>query len=242
VPAVFHAHLHVHHQQANEQEVSMEIAAILFACYVLLLIFSLRTHRHLYFHPPEEGTEQADRRGASPAWVWVLVLLGSTALVAVMSELLVGAISVASRELGWTELFVGVVVIAVIGNAAEHWTAVAVAVKNQTELSFQIAVGSGLQIAMFVAPLLVFVSRLPGFAHLDLMFTTLEVVSVGVSVIVIGLVAQDGESTWIEGMLLMAVYAIMAIAFFNLPESSPAPAPASACLPWGASGQFVVLV
>jgi len=115
----------------------------------------------------------------------------------------------------------GVVVVAIVGNAAEHSTAVLVALKNRMELGFQIAVGSGLQVALFVAPVLVFAGYLPGFAKMNLVFTLLEVVAVLVSVLVVGYVASDGESNWLEGALLLAVYLILAIAFFNLPEERP---------------------
>ena len=153
----------------------------------------------------------------------VTVLLVATVLVGFMSELLVGAIEETRRELGWTELFVGVVVVAIVGNAAEHSSAILVALKDHMELSFQIAVGSGLQVAMFVAPVLVFVSLLPGFPQqMDLVFTMLEVVAVAVSVLVVGLVAHDGESNWMEGLMLLAVYAILGIAFYHLPETHAA--------------------
>jgi Ca2+:H+ antiporter len=152
-------------------------------------------------------------------WVCVTVLVVATMIVGLMSELLVGAIEETSHQLGWTQLFVGVVVVAIVGNAAEHSSAILVALKNRMELSFQIAVGSGLQVALFVAPVLVFVSFLPGFPQrMDLVFTMLEVVAVAVSVLTVGLVAHDGESNWMEGLLLLAVYVILGIAFYHLPE------------------------
>ena len=116
----------------------------------------------------------------------------------------------------------GVIVVAIVGNAAEHSTAILVAMKNRMGLSIQIAVGSALQIAMFVAPLLVFVSYLPGFSKLDLRFSMLEVVAIAVSVMIVGLVAYDGESNWLEGLLLLAVYVILGIAFYHLPEAKEA--------------------
>jgi len=152
----------------------------------------------------------------------VAVLLIATVFVALMSDLLVGAVEETSRQLGWTELFVGVVVVSIVGNAAEHSSAVLMAMKNRMDLSFQIAVGSGLQIAMFVAPILVFVSYLPGSPdeRLNLTFSMLEVVAVGVSVLIVGLVAYDGESNWLEGLLLLTIYVILEIAFYHLPQAT----------------------
>jgi Ca2+:H+ antiporter len=193
-----------------------------------MLLFSLKTHKHLYNTQPEAESNKEDGYNITPysevekPWpqrVAISVLLVATIFVAVMSELLVGAVEQARIELGWTPLFVGVVVVGIVGNAAEHSTAVLVAMKNHMDLSVQIAVGSGLQIALFVAPVLVFVSYLPGFTELDLVFSMLEVVAVAVSVLIVSLVAIDGESNWMEGLLLLAVYLILAIAFYHLPES-----------------------
>jgi Ca2+:H+ antiporter len=253
VPAIFHAQLVIHHQEQSvqnavseqtptveqaptveqtptveqispvEQGLSLEISIVLFSVYMLMLLFSLKTHKHLYAGESSEheteGAHFSDVEGTWPRWVAITVLLVATACVAVMSELLVSAIDEASHQFGWTKLFVGVVVIAIVGNAAEHSTAVLVAMKNHMELGFQIALGSGLQIALFVAPLLVFISYLPGFSQLDLVFSMMEVVAVGVSVLIVGLVAYDGESNWMEGLLLLAVYVILGIAFYHLPAT-----------------------
>jgi len=240
VPAIFHAHLVVHHTQADEQAISLEIAIVLFAAYMLMLLFSLKTHKHLYSagrHGDEKQTHFSDVEGGWSTKVALTVLIAATVSIAVMSELLVGAIEVTSHQLGWTQLFVGVVVIAIVGNAAEHSTAILVAMKNHMELAFQIAVGSALQIVLFVAPLLVFVSYLPGFERLDLIFSVLEVVAVAITVIVVGLVANDGESNWLEGLLLLAVYVILAIAFYHLPESNDAPAHSELGAAWSYAEQ-----
>jgi Ca2+:H+ antiporter len=224
VPAMFHAHLVFHHEQANEQGVSFEIAVVLFAAYILMLVFSLKTHKHLY-SADGESEHFSDVESLWSKRRCFTVLLVATSFVALMSELLVGSIEATSHQLGWTQLFVGVVVIAIVGNAAEHSTAILVAMKNRMELAFQIAVGSGLQVALFVAPLLVFVSYLPGFPKLDLVFSMLEVVAVVVTVLVVGLVANDGESNWLEGLLLLAVYLILGIAFYHLPEAASSAEP-----------------
>ena len=134
-----------------------------------------------------------------------------------MSEILVGAVEHASHVLGMNKVFIGVVVVAVVGNAAEHSTAVLVALKNQMDLAVGIAVGSALQIALFVAPVLVFASYLRA-EPMDLRFTSLEVVAVILGVLIARMVAEDGESNWLEGLMLLMVYAILAMAFFFLPE------------------------
>jgi Ca2+:H+ antiporter len=199
---------------------SEEIAVVLFLVYLLSLVFSLRTHRHLFAGPEEQLPTTGSRH--RPEWgrrTSLVVLLVSTAGVAVMSEHLVGAVEEAAHALGMNSVFVGVIVVAVVGNAAEHATAVMVAVKNKMDLAFHIAVGSSLQIALFVAPVLVFASLLMGNARpLDLRFTPLELAAMLASILVLALVSQDGESHWMEGVMLLAVYALFALAFYHLPE------------------------
>lgn len=197
-----------------ERTLSLEIAIVLFVAYVLSLVFSLRTHKHLY-----EGGAEAHAHGHGPVNVKraVITLLVATGLIAWMSEVLVGAVEEASHVLGLTEVFVGVIVVAVVGNAAEHSTAILVAMKNQMDLALNIAIGSSIQIALFVAPVLVFASYLMPHGPMDLRFTPFEVLAVIASVAVVNLVSQDGESNWLEGALLLAVYLVLAIAFFFLP-------------------------
>lgn len=197
-----------------ERTLSLEIAIVLFVAYVLSLVFSLRTHKHLY-----EGGGDAHAHGHGPVDVKraVITLLVATGLIAWMSEVLVGAVEEASHVLGLTEVFVGVIVVAVVGNAAEHSTAILVAMKNQMDLALNIAIGSSIQIALFVAPVLVFASYFMPHGPMDLRFTPFEVLAVIASVAVVNLVSQDGESNWLEGALLLAVYLVLAIAFFFLP-------------------------
>jgi len=216
MPAVFHI---IVRGKANvqEQDLSLEIAVVLIITYILSLIFTLRTHSHLY----TGGVDKKDEQQAIGTHGWskarsIVTLLAATALVAVMSEFLVGAVQEASKILGLTEIFVGVIVVAIIGNAAEHSTAVLVALKNKMDLALNIAIGSSMQVALFVAPVLVFASYLFG-RPMNLLFTPLEVVAIGVSVAIVTLIAQDGESNWMEGVLLLAVYAILGITFFSLP-------------------------
>jgi len=136
-------------------------------------------------------------------------------LVALMSEMLVGALEPAAQQLGLTQVFVGVILVALVGNAAEHSTAVMVAMKNKMHFAYGIAVGSSLQIVLLVAPVLVFASYLFG-TPLDLIFTPFEVAAVTISVLVVGFAAMDGESNWMEGVMLVGVYLMLAIAFFFL--------------------------
>jgi Ca2+:H+ antiporter len=216
VPAVFHWVTRGQSQavavERAEANISLEISVVLFITYILSLIFALRTHKDLYLGT-SESHEEASPMSLKRA---VVILVAATALIAWMSELLVHAVEPASKAVGLTEIFVGVVVVAVIGNAAEHSTAVLMAVKNQMDLAYHIAVGSSMQIALFVAPVLVFLSYAIG-QPMNLLFTTFEVITVGLAVAIVSLVAVDGESNWMEGVMLLAVYVIFAIAFFFLP-------------------------
>ncbi|HNE84949.1 MAG TPA: cation transporter, partial [bacterium] len=179
------------------------------------LIFSLRTHKHLYAGDSAEVPHEHDEV------IWdknkaIGVLLVATAFVALMSEFLVGAVEHTAKTFGMTDVFVGVILVAIIGNAAEHSTAVLVSAKNQMDLAMNIAIGSSIQIALFVAPVLVFGSYFFG-QPMDLIFTTFEVLAIALSVAVLALVTMDGESNWMEGVQLLAVYVILGIAFYYLP-------------------------
>src|SRR5437016_4058657 len=145
-----------------------------------------------------------------PLWLALLTLIAATGFIALLSEFLVGSIEQTAERLGMSGIFVGVFIVAIIGNAAEHSTAVLMAMKNKMDLAFNIAVGSSLQVAILVAPLLVFISYTLG-RPLDLIFTTFEIVGIALSVAVVNLIALDGESNWMEGVLLLAVYAILGL-------------------------------
>jgi Ca2+:H+ antiporter len=219
VPAIFHRIVQGH-ANAHEQELSLEIALVLFATYLFSLLFSLRTHKHLYAGQPGPTGEKERAKPEGPGH-WsrrraLVVLLLSTALIALLSEWLVKAVEETAAAFGMTEVFVGVILVAIVGNAAEHSTAILVARKNQMDLALHIAVGSSIQIALFVAPVLVFVSYAFG-EPLNFLFTPFEVLSVVASVAVLNLVALDGEANWLEGVQLLAAYLILALAFFFLP-------------------------
>lgn len=234
VPAIFHALPEVTDADVTlEHELSVGVSLVLLMTYAAHLVFSLRTHKGL-FNPEPTGDGEAERgveHAHGPAWSpmkAVAVLVGATLFVAWMSEILVGAVEGASHALGMNGVFVGVIVVAIVGNAAEHSTAVLVAMKNQMDLAVGIAIGSSLQIALFVAPVLVLASYLRP-EPMDLLFSSLEVLAVLLSVAVARMVAEDGESNWLEGLMLLVVYVILALAFFFLPashevEKSAAPA------------------
>jgi Ca2+:H+ antiporter len=222
VPAIFpwaarlgaaHEHMSPAHALAQQPDLSLAIAIVLFLAYLASLAFSLGTHRR---HFAGAGPEHV-APPRHPVWRPVLVLIAATAAVAWMSELLVSGVDAASHALGLTRLFVGVIVVAIVGNAAEHSAAVRLAIQDRMDVALHIAVGSSLQIALFVAPVLVFVSPAIGSRPMDLRFTPFEVVAVSMAVAVVNLVAQDGESNWIEGVLLVAVYLVLGIAFYFLP-------------------------
>ena len=216
VPAIFHFVV-AGGPAVAEQDLSLEISIILMTTYVLSLVFTLRTHRHLYCG---DHGEEADEAIGTKGWSTgksLLVLLIATAFVALMSEFLVGAVVATAKSFGMTEVFVGVILVAIIGNAAEHSTAVLMAIKNKMDIAINIAVGSSIQIALFVAPVMVFLSYVIGPQPMDLIFTNFEVLAITLSVAIMALISQDGESNWMEGVQLLAVYAILGIAFYFLP-------------------------
>ena len=192
------------------EELSVGVAVILGISYLAGLLFSLRTHRDV-FNPPyaeqeHEGFGWSVRRS-------ILMLAIAGAAVALVSEVLVGSISEASESIGLSEFFVGIIVVAVVGNAAEHWVAVLVARKNKMDLAVNIAVGSAAQIALFVAPILVLLSFVIGPEPMALVFNGFELGALLVAVLIAAYVTQDGESNWFEGVQLLAVYAVLALAF-----------------------------
>ncbi len=215
LPAAFH-YLAGPAGVPKENDLSMEISIILLVVYVLSLVFSLVTHKQLF------GGEGGEAHGGE-AQPWskgksVAVLAGATALIAWVSEILVGSVEHAAHSFGMTSVFVGVIVVAIIGNAAEHSTAILVAMKNRMDLAMGIAIGSSIQIALFVAPVLVLLSYFIAPSPMNLVFTPAEVIAITLSVLICAQVANDGESNWMEGVQMLAVYAIMGVVFYFLPE------------------------
>jgi Ca2+:H+ antiporter len=188
---------------------SVVVAVIMIGAYCANLLFTLYTHTHLY----------QDVEKYEPKWSItksITILLAATIAVAVMSEILVGSIEPLVVTWGWTELFIGVILIAIIGNAAEHVSAITVAVRNRMDLALQISIGSAVQIAMFAAPVLVLASFFFP-VHMGLVFNTFELIAIILSVFIVNAISEDGESNWFEGLQLLAAYAIMAVAFFFHP-------------------------
>jgi Ca2+:H+ antiporter len=187
---------------------SAGVALILALTYVAGLVFSLVTHRQLF---AGEASSPATSRHTMPLRRAVVILLVATAFVALESEILVHATEAVVAGFGLSEVFLGLIVIPIIGNAAEHATAVTAARRGQTDLALHIALGSSTQVALFVAPLLVGIGVLLG-QPMDLGFTTFEVLAVGLSALIVSIIALDGESHWFEGAQLLAVYALVAVA------------------------------
>jgi Ca2+:H+ antiporter len=197
------------HYGGTVEHLSLAVAIVLIITYVLGLVFSLRTHRDL-FNPDYEDEE---------SWGWsvrqsVIALAIAGVLVGIMSEVLVGSITEASESVGLSEFFIGVVVVAIVGNAAEHWVAVLVARKDKMDLAVNIAIGSSGQVALFVAPVLVIASYFIGPYPLALVFNGFELGAIVIAILVANYVIQDGESTWFEGVQLLAVYLVFGIAFY----------------------------
>jgi Ca2+:H+ antiporter len=192
------------------EKLSVSVAVLMIIVYAANIWFALHTHKHLYAE--EVGKVEAKWSKAKS----IGILLVSTLAVAWMSEILVGSIEPIVKIFGWTELFIGVVVVAVVGNAAEHTSAITMAMKNKMDLALQISIGSATQIVMFVAPLLVLVS-LFFREQMSLVFNTFELIAIVLAVLIANLVVEDGESNWLEGLQLVVAYVIMAVAFFFHP-------------------------
>jgi Ca2+:H+ antiporter len=191
----------------EREVVSGTVSAVLIALYAAALVFTLVTHEHLFRTPsPEEHPSWS--RGKA-----IGVLLASTAVVALEAELLVSSLEPALEDLGLSELFVGLIVIPIIGNAAEHSSAIMFALRDKVDVTLEIAIGSSTQIALFVAPALVFISLFVGHP-MDFVFSTFEVAAVALSTILVFMISSDGRSNWLEGAQLTGAYVIMAISFF----------------------------
>jgi Ca2+:H+ antiporter len=207
MPALFH--LSPEATGFREEAVSVGVAIVLMSIYVLSLFFAFKTHRSLF-----RTTFEHDE----PKWSmrYALGLLGiATVGVALMSEFLVGALEETVEEVGLSKLFVGLIVVPIVGNAAEHSSAILLAAKDKMDVSIEIAIGSSTQIALFVAPLLVFLSLAVGHP-MDFIFSGIEIAAVAFSSAILGFIALDGRSNWFEGAQLLGAYLIMAVSFFFL--------------------------
>jgi Ca2+:H+ antiporter len=198
------------------EEVSVAVAAILLAVYVAYIVYSLTPTGHAQLeeeigsHVDEEGRAPWPRRTA------LVVLFAATAGTVLLAETLVGTVESVTHTLGWSEFFVGLIIVPLVGNVAEHFSALQLAAKNKMETALAIAAGSSTQIALLVAPLLVFFGLIVG-KWLTLVFHPLEIVAVGVAAFIFNVISTDGETNWLEGMQLLALYVMLAIVFFFLP-------------------------
>ena len=195
---------------ATIETLSISVSVIMAVSYFASLLFSLYTHKHLYTVDTAECNAKWSVKKS------VAILLTSTIAVAVMSEILVGSIEPLAKSLGWTELFIGMIFIAIIGNAAEHVSAITIAIKGRMDLALQIAVGSTTQIAMFVVPVLVFTSYFFE-TPMNLIFSTFELASIVSAIFIVNSIIEDGKSNWFEGLQLLGTYGIMAVVSFLHP-------------------------
>jgi Ca2+:H+ antiporter len=214
MPAVFNLTVFgnlEHHSSSRLENLSLWTSGVLILLYVANLVFVFRTHRDIFI---PEGNPEAPATSKRQA-VWALIT--ATLLIAVLSETLVDQIAPVTKALGLTELFVGVIVVALIGNSAENSTAILMARRNHMDLAMTIATGASTQIALFVAPVLIFLSLALGHP-MTLLFNGFEIAGIFLSVLVVAMISSDGETHWFEGAQLLAVYAIIAVAFYFVPE------------------------
>lgn len=238
-PAIFHVtleQLHDTHIQAHEHNFSMAASITLLVVYALGLLFTLRTHAHIFSPAPKPApavdAHSPGGHGRSEEWTVkrsVIMLLLASAGIGLVAELLVGAAETMAEVLGWNHIFVGVILLAIIGNAAEHSTAVMLALRDDMDTAMTITYQSSLQIALFATPFLILLSAVmvmtgwfPKSHYLNLMFTPMEVVAVVLSVIIVVVLGLNGQTNWFEGALLLALYIIIGIGFFFIPRDHAA--------------------
>ncbi len=206
IPSMFHF-MPAEHRGNDEQVLSVTVAVLLLAVYLLSMVFSLKTHKYLFRSAEKEEKPYWSRNFA------IAVLAVSTAALGLMSEVFVGQVEHVAHDFGMTELFIGAIIVAVIGNAAEHLAAIFFALKNDLDLSVNVTVGSSIQIAMFVAPVAVLAGLVLG-KPMDLVFTPFEVIALFASILITKSIIRDGKCNWFEGAQLVVMYLIIAILFF----------------------------
>ena len=208
IPALFTHTVDPKLLNTRYEGLSIFVAVVMIIIYAFSLFFSFSTHKHIYNNNDEE-------HGGTPKWSLkkaILVLVLSTIFIAIESEFLVNGIEPLTEKLGWSQFFVGIILIPIIGNAAEHTTAIVMARKDKMDVALEIAIGSSLQIILFVAPVLIFISLF--FKPMSIVFNQFELIALIASVIIANRVSHDGESNWLEGVQLLAVYLIIAASFF----------------------------
>jgi Ca2+:H+ antiporter len=206
IPSLFHF-VPAEHRGNDEVLLSISVSVLLISIYLLSMVFSLKTHEYLFRSKSTNGKPHWSRNQA-------IVILGiSTAFLALVSEVFVGQIEHVALNFGMTELFIGAIIVALVGNAAEHIAAIFFALKNDLDLSVNVTVGSSLQIALFVAPLAVLAGVMMG-QPMDLVFTPFEVIAVFASVLIVNEISTDGRCNWFEGAQLVIMYLIIAVLFY----------------------------
>ncbi len=209
IPALFTHTVDPSLLNTRYEGLSIFVAVVMLIIYILSLLFSFNTHKDIYSNNEDhEGTAKWSLNKS------ILVLVISTIIIAIESEFLVNGIEPITQSLGWSEFFVGIILIPIIGNAAEHSTAVVMSRKDKMDVALEIAIGSSLQIILFVAPILIFISQL--FIPMSIVFNEFELIALLAAVIIANRVSNDGESNWLEGIQLLAVYLIIAASFFIL--------------------------
>ncbi len=210
IPALFTHTVNPKLLNTRYEGLSIFVAIVMIIIYILSLFFSFSTHKDIYNNNDE-------KQGGSSKWSLkksIFLLILSTVLIAIESEFLVNGIEPITESLGWSQFFVGIIIIPIIGNAAEHTTAIVMARKNEMDVALEIAIGSSLQIILFVAPVLIFLSLF--FTPMSIVFNPFELIALIASVLIANRVSNDGESNWLEGIQLLAVYLIIAASFFIL--------------------------
>jgi calcium/proton exchanger (cax) len=211
IPALFTHTVDPSLLNTRYEGLSIFVAIIMIVIYILSLVFSFFTHKHIYVVNTEEDDEVTAKWSLKKS---ILVLVVATVLIAIESEFLVSGIEPITQSLGLSEFFVGIIIIPIIGNAAEHSTGIVMAMKNKMDVALEIAIGSSLQIILFVTPVLIFLSLL--FTPMSIEFNEFELIALIVAVLIANRVSNDGESNWLEGVQLLAVYAIIGASFFIL--------------------------
>lgn len=207
IPAIFTHTISKDLINTKYEGLSIVIAIVMLIIYILSLVFSFYTHKNLY--AIEEESNHSAKWSLKKA---IFILVVTTVIIAIESEFLVGGIEAVTKSLNLSEFFVGIILIPIIGNAAEHSTAILMAMKNKMDVAVEIAIGSSLQIILFVAPVLILISLF--FTPMSIVFNEFELVALVVSVFIANKIAQDGESNWLEGIQLLATYLIIAACFF----------------------------
>jgi len=208
IPALFTHTVEPKLLNTRYEGLSIFVAVVMIIIYGLSLFFSFSTHKHIYTNDEQEGNPKWSLKKA------ILILVVSTVLIAIESEFLVNGIEPITERLGWSQFFVGIILLPIVGNAAEHTTAIVMARKDKMDVSLEIAIGSSLQIILFVAPVLIFLSLF--FKPMSIVFNPFELIALIASVIIANRVSHDGECNWLEGVQLLAVYLIIAASFFIL--------------------------